>query len=170
MTNRLTDPAAPATYDRCAARLAFERRPPMPPNTGTADHDWQCVRASHRGRPVPAAAEHLAMPAGPTGRSIRFDDSHAEYPAKGTADDPADTTPDEPPGELLALVDQLARRNVGVVRAQPGDTLLLLVPNYDPEHSDELVQQAAACVPQIAVLALFGVVGGVVVPPAEAQA
>lgn len=63
------------------------------------------------------------------------------------------------------LVDQLAARPLGVVRVEPGDTLLLLVPDLD-EHVDASLAQLAADLKThgIAVGVVGGVAGAAVVP------
>jgi hypothetical protein len=86
----------------------------------------------------------------------------------------------QPAGPLVAatalaeLVDQLARRGAGVVRCEPGDTLLVLVPELDaevdadqPEESSparRYAEMLGGLLPGVAVLVLAGVAGAVVVP------
>lgn len=75
--------------------------------------------------------------------------------------------------DLVELVDQLARRGVGVVRCEPGDTLLVLVPGLDageqpepghPSMAEVYAEQLGEVLPGVAVLVLAGVAGAVVVP------
>lgn len=203
------------TTDRCTAVLDVHYRPRLaavvaaliarqsPPAS-----DWRCVRSAHTMGPTDS---HLAMPLGPTGRSVWFP-AYMEQPAAPDCDNPAcqhsqndhdadgnctlcpcapaDDLPDDgyvaepdpaldlrdadPAPGLAALVDQLARANVGVVRCEPGDTLLLLVDETPAPLDDEdddpmrrLVADLRELVPSIAVVVLAGVNGAVVVPAPE---
>jgi hypothetical protein len=90
---------------------------------------------------------------------------------------PADTGPSAGPAlaaaDLAELVERLARAGAGVVRCEPGDTLLVLVPDLDageqpepgqPSAAEVYAEQLGRAVPGVAVLVLAGVAGAVVVP------
>lgn len=76
------------------------------------------------------------------------------------------------PTPLDQLVDQLARRNTGIVRAYPGDTLVLLMPGddqpIDPDQPGDTpatrtTDQLAELLPDVSVIVITGCAGGVVV-------
>lgn len=75
--------------------------------------------------------------------------------------------------DLAELVERLARAGAGVVRCEPGDTLLVLVPGLDageqpepgqPSMAEVYAEQLGEVLPGVAVLVLAGVAGAVVVP------
>jgi hypothetical protein len=86
------------------------------------------------------------------------------------------TEPTNTETPLHQLVDLLADRGAGVVRAQPGDTLVLLMPNDDQPvdaehpldtHGSRIVDQLAALLPNVATIVVTGCAGGIVVAPTD---
>lgn len=170
------DAARPKLAAVESARIA---RQPIPST------DWRCIRPVHADHPA-APTEHLATPLGITGPSFRFSAElvqPAPDPEPGPGPEPHPDGDDEYPGtpygltgdeRVLSLVDQLARRGGGVVRADPGDTLVLVVPDGDQlitrpdgsrvELTSALLADVAAALPTVSVLVLAGVAGAVVVP------
>jgi hypothetical protein len=88
-------------------------------------------------------------------------------PVDDPADDPATAAaPVVAATDLAELVERLARAGAGVVRAEPGDTLLLIIPesNDGSPAVEQVANTVSEFLPGVAVLALYGVAGAVVVP------
>ena len=74
------------------------------------------------------------------------------------------TATPEPQATLDTLVDTITARGIGVTRLEPGDALILIVPDADDAAVDEMSAALTALMPDNPHVVLLGVAGAAIAP------